>query len=131
RFDTWPCVLGLQGFSSGRHYWEVAVGRRAEWGLGVCRDSVQRKGETTPAPEHGVWAVWLLRGADYMVLGSQSAPALQHDRPRRVGVFVDYEAGEISFYDVTAGCCIYTFRQLFAGELRPYFFVCDTTPLTL
>lgn len=132
RFDTWPCILGLQGFSSGRHYWEVIVGERAEWGLGVCQDSVLRKGETTPSPENGVWAVWLLRGCEYMVLSSPSVPAaLQDERPRRIGIFLDYEAGEISFYNVTNGSYIYTFRHLFSGILRPYFFVCDTTPLIL
>lgn len=131
RFDTWPCILGLQGFSSGRHYWEVIVGERAEWGLGVCQDSVLRKGETTPSPENGVWAMWLLRGSEYMVLSSPSVPVFQDERPRRIGIFLDYEAGQISFYNVTNGSYIYTFNHLFSGVLRPYFFVCDTTPLIL
>ncbi|XP_004611670.2 E3 ubiquitin-protein ligase TRIM58 [Sorex araneus] len=131
RFDTWPCVLGLQSFSSGRHYWEVAVGERAEWGLGVCQDSVLRKGEATPSPENGVWAMWLLKGNEYMVLASPSVPLLHLERPRHVGIFLDYEAGEVSFYNVTTGAYIYTFNQLFSGLLRPYFFICDTTPLIL
>ncbi|XP_063101305.1 E3 ubiquitin-protein ligase TRIM58 isoform X2 [Cavia porcellus] len=131
RFDTWPCVLGLQSFSSGRHYWEVMVGEGAEWGLGLCRDSLPRKGEATPSPENGVWALWLLQGAEYMVLGSPSVPPLQPCRPGCVGLFLDYEAGEVSFYDVTHGSHIYTFRQLFSGVLRPYFFICDTNPLVL
>ncbi|KAM6148420.1 E3 ubiquitin-protein ligase TRIM58 [Erethizon dorsatum] len=131
RFDTWPCVLGLQNFSSGRHYWEVVVGKRAEWGLGVCRDSLPRKGEATPSPENGVWALWLLRGAEYMVLGSPSVPPLQLSRPGRVGLFLDYEAGELSFYDVAHESHIYTFSQLFSGFLRPYFFICDKNPLVL
>ncbi|XP_077649600.1 E3 ubiquitin-protein ligase TRIM58-like [Urocitellus parryii] len=131
RFDTWPCILGLQSFSSGRHYWEVVVGVRAEWGLGVCQDSVQRKGEATPSPENGVWALWLLRGCEYMVLASPSAPLLQLERPRRIGVFLDYEAGEVSFYNVTDGSHIYSFSQVSSGVLRPYFFVCDEAPLIL
>lgn len=131
RFDIWPCILGLQGFSSGRHYWEVIVGEKAEWGLGVCQDSLPRKGETTPSPENGVWAMWLLRGSEYMVLASPSVPVLQDERPRRIGIFLDYEAGEISFYNITNGSYIYTFSHLFSGILRPYFFVCDTTPLIL
>nr|XP_004657327.2 E3 ubiquitin-protein ligase TRIM58 [Jaculus jaculus] len=131
RFDTWPCILGLQGFSSGRHYWEVVVGERAEWGLGVCQDTVLRKGETTPSPENGIWAMWLLKGAEYMVLAEPSLPLLQKKRPRCVGIFLDYEAGEVSFYDVTNGSYIYTFNQLFSGVLRPYFFICDTMPIIL
>ncbi|KAM4868584.1 E3 ubiquitin-protein ligase TRIM58-like [Urocitellus parryii] len=131
RFDTWPCILGLQSFSSGRHYWEVVVGVRAEWGLGVCQDSVQRKGEATPSPENGVWALWLLRGCEYRVLASPSAPLLQLERPRRIGVFLDYEAGEVSFYNVTDGSHIYSFSQVSSGVLRPYFFVCDEAPLIL
>ncbi|EPQ06914.1 Tripartite motif-containing protein 58 [Myotis brandtii] len=131
RFDTWPCILGLQNFSSGRHYWEVMVGERAEWGLGVSQDTVSRKGETTPSPENGVWAMWLLKENEYMVLASPSVPLLHLERPRRIGIFLDYEAGEISFYDITNGSYIYTFSQLFNGVLRPYFFICDTTPLVL
>lgn len=131
RFDTWPCILGLQNFSSGRHYWEVIVGEKAEWGLGVCQDTVPRKGETTPSPENGVWALWLLKGNEYMVLASPSVPLLHLERPRRIGIFLDYEAGEISFYDITNGSYIYTFSQLFTGLLRPYFFICDTAPLVL
>ncbi|KAM5299792.1 E3 ubiquitin-protein ligase TRIM58 [Ctenodactylus gundi] len=131
RFDTWPCVLGLQSFSAGRHYWEVAVGGEAEWGLGVCQDSMPRKGEATPSPESGVWAVWLLKGTEYLVLATPSVPLVHRDRPHRVGVYLDYEAGEISLYDVTSESHIYTFQQLFSGPLRPYFFICDTTPILL
>ncbi|XP_012590078.1 PREDICTED: E3 ubiquitin-protein ligase TRIM58 [Condylura cristata] len=131
RFDTWPCVLGLQSFSSGRHYWEVVVGERAEWGLGVCQDTMPRKGETTPSPENGVWAMWLLKGNEYMVLAAPSVPLLHPDRPRRVGIFLDYEAGEVSFYNVSDGSYIYTFSQLLSGLLRPYFFICDTCPLVV
>ncbi|CAK7307129.1 E3 ubiquitin-protein ligase TRIM58 [Vulpes lagopus] len=92
RFDTWPCILGLQNFSSGRHYWEVMVGERAEWGLGVCQETVPRKGETTPSPENGVWAMWLLKGNEYMVLASPSVPLLHLERPHCIGIFLDYEA---------------------------------------
>ncbi|KAF6075037.1 hypothetical protein HJG60_009436 [Phyllostomus discolor] len=44
RFDCRPCVLGVQGFSSGRHSWEVEVGNVMVWAVGVCADRVQRKG---------------------------------------------------------------------------------------
>ncbi|XP_064239778.1 E3 ubiquitin-protein ligase TRIM58 [Aotus nancymaae] len=131
RFDTWPCVLGLQSFSSGRHYWEVQVGEGAEWGLGVCQDTLARRGETTPSPENGVWALWLLKGDEYMVLASPSVPLLRLESPRCIGIFLDYEAGEVSFYNVTNGSYIYTFNQLFSGVLRPYFFICDATPVAL
>ncbi|XP_036170074.1 E3 ubiquitin-protein ligase TRIM58 isoform X2 [Myotis myotis] len=97
RFDTWPCILGLQNFSSGRHYWEVMVGERAEWGLGVSQDTVPRKGETTPSPENGVWAMWLLKENEYMVLASPSVPLLHLERPRRIGIFLDYEAEPQNF----------------------------------
>ncbi|XP_036170075.1 E3 ubiquitin-protein ligase TRIM58 isoform X3 [Myotis myotis] len=105
RFDTWPCILGLQNFSSGRHYWEVMVGERAEWGLGVSQDTVPRKGETTPSPENGVWAMWLLKENEYMVLASPSVPLLHLERPRRIGIFLDYEAEDpLTFHGGDIDC---------------------------
>ncbi|KAM8998979.1 E3 ubiquitin-protein ligase TRIM58 [Sarcophilus harrisii] len=131
RFDTWPCVLGMESFTSGKHYWVVTMEDRTEWGLGVCLESAPRKGEATPAPENGIWALWMLEGKDYMVLTSPSVPILQEKRPEGIGVFLDCEAGEVSFYNITEESHIYTFTQVLSGIIRPYFFICDSAPLTL
>ncbi|XP_074081344.1 E3 ubiquitin-protein ligase TRIM58 isoform X2 [Macrotis lagotis] len=131
RFDTWPCVLGMESFTSGKHYWVVTMQDKTEWGLGVCLNSAPRKGEATPSPENGIWALWLLEGKDYMVLASPSVPILQEKRPEGIGVLLDCEAGEVSFYNITEESHIYTFTQVLSGIIRPYFFICDSAPLTL
>ncbi|XP_030053322.1 E3 ubiquitin-protein ligase TRIM39 [Microcaecilia unicolor] len=59
RFDTDPFVLGCESFTSGRHYWEVNVGDCTSWILGVCKDSVRRKGRIIPLPSEGYWALSL------------------------------------------------------------------------
>lgn len=42
RFTAFPCVLGSEGFTSGRRYFEVDVGEGTGWDLGVCMENVQR-----------------------------------------------------------------------------------------
>ncbi|XP_008588505.1 PREDICTED: ret finger protein-like 3, partial [Galeopterus variegatus] len=59
RFDAGICVLGSPRFSSGRHYWEVDVGKSTAWDLGVCRESVPRQGLMEMSPESGFWTVSL------------------------------------------------------------------------
>ncbi|NXK89322.1 TRI39 ligase, partial [Formicarius rufipectus] len=123
RFGSAPVVLGSQSFFSGRHYWEVQVGDKPEWGLGLCRESAGRKGTVLFSPSNGYWVLRLQSGGGYDALTSPVSPLSLSVRPRRVGVFLDYEAGEISFYNVSDRSHIYTFTDKFAGSLRPFFFL--------
>ncbi|XP_026513798.1 E3 ubiquitin-protein ligase TRIM39-like [Terrapene carolina triunguis] len=120
RFDTYPEVLGTEGFRGGRYYWEVEVGDKTRWDLGVCRESVSRKGPLTFTPGNGYWVVWL-RDGGYRALTSPSTPLPVSVRPTLVGIFLDYEAGEVSFYNVTDRTHLYTFTDTFSGKLHPYF----------
>ncbi|TEA24555.1 hypothetical protein DBR06_SOUSAS30410051, partial [Sousa chinensis] len=122
RFTFYPCVLATEGFTSGRHYWEVEVGDKTHWAVGVCRDSVSRKGELTPLPETGYWRVRLWNGDKYAATTTPFTPLHIKVKPRRVGIFLDYEAGTLSFYNVTDRSHIYTFTDTFTEKLWPLFY---------
>ncbi|XP_053147098.1 E3 ubiquitin-protein ligase TRIM39-like isoform X3 [Hemicordylus capensis] len=122
RFTVYPCVLATKGFTSGRHYWEVEVGEKTHWALGVCNDSVSRKGETTSLPETGYWRVRLFNGDKYAATTTPFTPINVTIKPKRVGVFLDYEAGKLSFYNVTDRSHIYTFTDTFSEKLWPFFY---------
>ncbi|XP_009573908.1 PREDICTED: E3 ubiquitin-protein ligase TRIM39-like, partial [Fulmarus glacialis] len=122
RFGTAPVVLGSQVFFSGRCYWEVQVGDKPEWGLGLCRESASRKGIVLFSPNNGYWVLRLQNGGNYDFF-SPISPLTLSVRPRRIGIFLDYEAGEISFYNVSDRSHIYTFTDKFSGNLRPLFFL--------
>ncbi|KAL8212927.1 UNVERIFIED_CONTAM: hypothetical protein K2H54_059643, partial [Gekko kuhli] len=57
RFEKFGVVLGREGFTAGRHFWEVLLGSEEEWAVGVARKSVRRKGDVIFSPEEGIWAV--------------------------------------------------------------------------
>uniref|UniRef100_G1PZD1 Tripartite motif containing 27 n=1 Tax=Myotis lucifugus TaxID=59463 RepID=G1PZD1_MYOLU len=121
RFSLCPCVLGSPCFVAGRHSWEVEVGEKAKWTIGVCEDLVCRKGGVTSAPQNGFWAVSLWYGKEYWALTSLMTALPLRTPLQRVG-FLDYEAGEVSFYNVTERCHTFTFSHpAFCGPVRPYF----------
>lgn len=117
---------------------QVAVGAKTFWDLGVVKESVNRKGMITSKPENGFWTVRLRSGNEYRALDSPSVLLCLKDKPQIVGVFTDYEAGTVSFFDVEDGSHIYTFtRCLFSERIFPFFSpgVCDegknTAPLVI
>ncbi|XP_078138168.1 E3 ubiquitin-protein ligase TRIM39-like isoform X1 [Centroberyx gerrardi] len=122
RFSLYVNVLGKQSFSSGRFYYEVQVKGKTEWGLGVARGSIDRKGLMSPSPDNGYWTVWLSNGNDYRALADPPVLLSVKSKPQKVGVFVDYEEGLVSFHDVDAAALIYSFTGCtFTEKLYPFF----------
>uniref|UniRef100_A0A8C9QZE3 B30.2/SPRY domain-containing protein n=1 Tax=Scleropages formosus TaxID=113540 RepID=A0A8C9QZE3_SCLFO len=122
RFKQRISVLGKEGFSSGRRYWEVQVGDKTQWTLGVVRESINRMGYFPLNPSGGLWALSLWNGNEYEALTDPPVSLHLSVKPRKVGVFVDYEEGEVSFYSVEDKSHIYTFTGYkFTEKLYPYF----------
>ncbi|XP_078073597.1 nuclear factor 7, brain-like isoform X3 [Mustelus asterias] len=122
RFDTWPCVLGSEGFISGRHYWEVEVGAKTWWGLGVARESAERRGRMDATPETGYWTVWLAPERGYVARTSPVDTRLTLSvKPRKVGVFLDYESGQVSFYNADNMSHLHTYTHTFTEVIFPIF----------
>ncbi|KAJ8001183.1 hypothetical protein DPEC_G00188650 [Dallia pectoralis] len=88
RFNYCPNVLGKEGFSSGRFYYEIRVKGNTEWIVGVA-----------------IPTLLSLR-----------------EKPQKVGVFVDYEEGQVSFFIVETRSHICSFTgQDFTDKLYPFF----------
>ncbi|XP_055764509.1 E3 ubiquitin-protein ligase TRIM21-like [Salvelinus fontinalis] len=125
RFECYLSVLGKEGFSSGRFYFEVQVRGKIEWQVGVARESIIRKGPTAVSPEGGLWALYMNRNK-YVAKDTPPISLFLSQKPQKVGVFVDYEEGQISFYDVENRSHIYSFTGCsFTEKLYPYLNPCD------
>ncbi|XP_072544851.1 E3 ubiquitin-protein ligase TRIM39-like [Salminus brasiliensis] len=125
RFDFYIDVLGKEGFTSGRFYYEVQVKGKTEWDLGVARESIERKGKITLNPQNGFWTLILRNGDEYTACADSPVLLSLRGKPQKVGVFVDYEEGLVSFYDVEARSHIYSFSgQFFLEKVYPFFSPC-------
>ncbi|XP_039660588.1 nuclear factor 7, brain-like [Perca fluviatilis] len=111
-------VLGSEGFSSGKHSWEVEVGNHLDWELGLVKESVERKGELRATPTYGIWCLMHRSGKYFDVIGKKVRvkKSLQ-----RIRVQLDYDRGEVSFYNPEDKTHICTHRDTFTEKLFPYF----------
>ncbi|XP_042371067.1 E3 ubiquitin-protein ligase TRIM39-like [Plectropomus leopardus] len=123
KFTVNLAVLGQRGFVK-RFYFEVFVGGKTEWCLGVAKASVQRWDRVPQSHGVGLWAIWYLKGK-VEAYSSPNVP-VYFGKVERVGVFVDYDGGKISFYDVQTAALIHSFAEcVFTEKLYPYFNPCD------
>ncbi|XP_064806245.1 E3 ubiquitin-protein ligase TRIM35-like [Oncorhynchus masou masou] len=118
RFMKYQNVLGCKGFSSGKHSWEVEVGDHPHWNLGVAKESTDRKGEVYISPRYGIWAIQLNSGK---YNNGKGKPLLLKKKPQRIRVQLDYDQGEVSFYDSIDMTLIYIHKDTFTETLHPYF----------
>ncbi|XP_061112336.1 zinc-binding protein A33-like isoform X2 [Conger conger] len=118
RFNPCVFVLGSEGFTSGKHSWEVKVGSKTAWDVGVVKESVIRKGSITLHTKNGFWVFYLRNGDQYKAGGT----VLTLERkPQSIRVQLDYDRGEVSFFDSSDMAHIHTFKHMFTERLFPYF----------
>nr|XP_054599188.1 protein NLRC3 [Nothobranchius furzeri] len=123
RFDFWTQVLCREGLT-GRCYWET------EWcgrvGLGVAYRRMNRKGEG-----HECWLgrndnSWCLNcnKDGYRILHGNTNDAVPASAScNKVGVYLDWSAGMLSFYKVSCGelTLFHTFHTTFTEPVYPGF----------
>ncbi|XP_033505042.1 E3 ubiquitin-protein ligase TRIM50-like [Epinephelus lanceolatus] len=126
RFSYSYCVLANRGFSSGKHYWEVEVGNKPKWRLGLIKGTTNRKAKLGKSPENGVWLIGLKDGV-YEAFATPRVVLPLSSPPRRVGVFLDYEGRVLTFYNsdsLDELGFIYSFRLEVQGKVYPLLDVC-------
>ncbi|XP_069473510.1 E3 ubiquitin-protein ligase TRIM39-like isoform X2 [Ambystoma mexicanum] len=131
RFTENRSVLGKEGFSSGKSYWEVQLLQEdGEWVVGVARESVSRKELITESPGDGVWGIELGFDGELVALTSPPTPLPPPEQldPLKLGVYLDYEEGELSLYNADSMDHLYTFANCtFSETVYPYFMIgCET-----
>ncbi|CAN9508186.1 unnamed protein product [Ophioblennius macclurei] len=131
RFDPDTAVLGREGFSSGRHAWDVHVGDNSAWVLGVAKESVQRKEKVSSVLKNGYLCVYFYHRMYFAGTSPLTRLSLKAN-PERVSVQLDCEKGKVAFYDALSKAHIYTFKHAITEKVFPYFWVgCQLCPLTI
>ncbi|XP_073715835.1 E3 ubiquitin-protein ligase TRIM21-like [Misgurnus anguillicaudatus] len=115
-------VLGRYQIKSGKAFWLVEVGQQSGWKLGVVRENANRTGKVSYKPSDGYWVIVFCDPNTYGAFEDRPVQLHLSNKPKKIGVFVDYENDLISFYNMDDLSHIYTFTQCrFNGTIRPYF----------
>ncbi|KAG7272063.1 hypothetical protein CRUP_001828 [Coryphaenoides rupestris] len=128
RFLQCVNVLAAEGFQAGRHYWEVGVGTKRKWDLGVAGEGVDRRARVKLCPESGYWTLRLRNGGEYWA-GTQpwtrlAVRSATEPPPQRIGIFLDCEERRVSFYDADDMSLLYSFTDGPRGKVYPFFSPC-------
>lgn len=120
RFDPCVFVLGAEGYTSGKHRWDVIVGDNPKWIVGVCKESVPRKKKFTVSTNRGVWSIGLSKGV-YTVSTPERTELQVQQRPERIRVKLNIDKGEVSFWDGGTAKHLVTLTHKFDEEIYPIF----------
>lgn len=124
RFLQCVNVLAKESFESGRHYWEVWVGTKTKWDLGVAADSVDRAARVKLCPKNGYWAIRLREKSRYWAAAAHWVRLNPGCLLRKVGVLLDCRARKVAFYNAEDMSLLFTFHQVRARRFYPFFSTC-------
>ncbi|OCT73647.1 hypothetical protein XELAEV_18032610mg [Xenopus laevis] len=123
RFQYWPQTLSSRTFSSGRHYWEVEGSESGAWGVGVTYPSIERGGfQSGIGNNKKSWCFWRWYNNIYSVRHDMNQKNICESSCRRIRILLDYEAGHVSFYELSEPIrYLHTFTATFTEPLHVAF----------
>ncbi|KAM4631810.1 E3 ubiquitin/ISG15 ligase TRIM25-like [Discoglossus pictus] len=118
-------VLSTSDFSSGRHFWKVEISQSGEWRLGVSYSNIERMGyQSTFGQNNKSWCLCKNNTytKDLSVFHDSVESLLPHKHCQRLIIFLDYEAGRLSFYEFCDPIRhLHTFSATFTEPLHAAF----------
>lgn len=132
RFSSFPQVLASCSLEGGRWYWEVNVSvDEGRWKVGLCEGQIERKGQKDNSRLGFNSYSWCLACDKRKVeaLHNKVAVSVDADGLQRVGVFLDFEEGVLSFFNVTPGgslALMHSYKHKFTDPLYPALSVSKT-----
>ncbi|XP_042768220.1 FSD1-like protein isoform X4 [Panthera tigris] len=117
-------VLGDTAIESGQHYWEVKAQKDCKsYSVGVAYKTLgkfDQLGKTNTS-----WCIhvnnWLQN--TFAAKHNNKVKALDVTVPERIGVFCDFDGGQLSFYDASSKQLLYSFKTKFTQPVLPGFMV--------
>ncbi|XP_075066739.1 E3 ubiquitin/ISG15 ligase TRIM25-like [Mixophyes fleayi] len=130
RFQDYQQVISIDNFSSGRHYWEVEGSKSGNWRVGMCYPSIDRReGQPLIGGNNKSWCLCLncsFNNPHSMIHDSNEIRLPDNNRWDRVRIYLDYEAGQLSFYALCDPIRhLHTFPATFSEPLHAAFYVGD------
>lgn len=128
RFRDWAVVLADTAVSSGRHYWEVTVGRSQQFRIGVADADMSR--DSCIGMDERSWVFSYAQRKWHTMWANEKAPVEGIGQPDKVGLLLDCEAQKLSLVDVSQVSLICTLQTAFRGPIVPAFALWDGELLT-
>lgn len=125
------CVLERQSFSTGKFYFDVNVKSRSKWALGLAKELHVNR-EVALNPRNSYWIICMRNKSEWYAGSEPSVRLSLKSKLEKVGVYVDYEEGLVSFYDANRAVLIYTFTGCdFTRKVHPFFSPCENNGVHL
>ncbi|XP_044160538.1 E3 ubiquitin/ISG15 ligase TRIM25-like [Bufo gargarizans] len=125
RFLDYPQVLSRCGLSSGKHYWEVEWDQKGKCDIGLSYPSIEREGdESCIGCNDKSWSLDMSGAGCTVCHRSVRSPLSVDTTCPRLGVFLDYEAGRLSFCQLCDPIRhLHTFTASFSEPLHVVFWL--------
>ncbi|KAM9299493.1 E3 ubiquitin/ISG15 ligase TRIM25-like [Gastrophryne carolinensis] len=117
-------VLSKENYTSGCHYWNVETGNTGAFRFGIAYPSIDRKKNCLIGDNNKSWSLRRFN-KKYFVMHDKKEISLPYiPANQNLGVYLDYEAGRLSFYELGDKIRhLHTFTTTFTEPLHAAFLV--------